>query len=339
MSELVSKITLEEWVLACRGGDRRAASRLITSLESGDAAVAQAASEAVAILPPPRHTIGITGPPGEGKLTLEEYQTGLLCQRGESVAVLAVDPSSPFTGGALLGDRIRMASHRNDSGVFVRSMGSRGAAGGLALAAADSLRVLAAAGYGTALVETVGAGQSEIDIGHLADTVCVVQVPGLGDDVQLMKMGQLEIADVFVVNKADKPGAEDLKIQIEQTLQCVDGLRCRSLRQIDAAQRARYGGSDWTPPVLLVSALSGKNGEGVLDAWSAHLAFVRNPALAGLVQEARIRQELLWRAGARFQRELGERLKNGDLANYVADIAAGKLNPLDAVRQALKTGR
>src|SRR6185369_12937329 len=168
-----------ELARAVLNGDRRAASRLITMLESEDPAQAAAASHAAGRLPLPRQTIGLTGPPGAGKSTLLDYFVSLFRARNDRVAVLAVDPSSPFTGGALLGDRIRMASQRNDSGVFIRSMGSRGASGGMAAAASGALRVLGAAGYSTVFLETVGAGQAETEVVNLADTVCVVQVPGL----------------------------------------------------------------------------------------------------------------------------------------------------------------
>jgi LAO/AO transport system kinase len=160
-----------ELTQACQNGDRRAASRLISMLESSDQVVARAASDVVSRLPLPQHTIGITGPPGAGKSTLVSYVVELYRKQNEKVGVLAVDPSSPFTGGALLGDRIRMSNHRQDSGVFIRSMGSRGASGGLAAAASDSLRVLAAAGYQTIFLETIGAGQAETEVVNLADTV------------------------------------------------------------------------------------------------------------------------------------------------------------------------
>jgi LAO/AO transport system kinase len=334
-SATVSLADIENWANACRNGDRRAASRLITALESGNAQTADAAGTAVADFALPRHTIGITGPPGAGKSTLVDYLTGLFRARGERVAVLAIDPSSPFTGGALLGDRIRMSSHRNDGGVFIRSMGSRGATGGLALAAAGALRALAAAGYPVALIETVGSGQSEIDVGHLADTVCVVQVPGLGDDVQLMKMGQLEIADVFVVNKADRPGAEDLKLQLQEAIHALPGSCCRSLRQLDRNARAQYAGPDWTPPVLAVSALSHTGGAEVLAAFDAHRAFTQSPELARLIALHRVRREVLWRAGLRFQSTLLERLEGGDLSASVEAVVNGTLSLQDAAAQAL----
>ena len=165
------------------------------------------------------YTVGITGPPGAGKSTLTNRLIGLLRQRGSDVAVLAVDPSSPYTGGALLGDRVRMVDHAEDPGVFVRSMATRGHLGGLALAVPEVVRVLDAAGFGEILVETVGVGQSEVEVAGSADTTVVVLTPGAGDGVQANKAGLLEVADVFVINKADHPQTAEL----ERDLRLHDG--------------------------------------------------------------------------------------------------------------------
>jgi LAO/AO transport system kinase len=324
---------------ACQSGDRRAASRLISLLESSDTALAAAASDAVSRMSLPRQTIGLTGPPGAGKSTLVDYLAGLYRARGGKVAVLAVDPSSPFTGGALLGDRIRMSSLRNDPGVFIRSMGSRGAAGGLASAASDALRVLGSAGYSTVLLETVGAGQAETEVVNLADTVCVIQVPGLGDDVQLMKMGLLEIADVFVVNKGDKPEAQELKLQIELALQTHPGEHCRALRQLGNAFKASFSGTKWDPPVVVVSALHRTQGDQLLDACDKHLAFLRQPALDQALKRSRLQHEIVWRAGARVQDSLNQQLSaGGALAHVLEACVIGKLSLDQAVAQVLKGG-
>jgi LAO/AO transport system kinase len=307
----VSASTPAELAAACRGGDRRAASRLITLLESCDPAIVTEASRAVSGFELPRHTIGLTGPPGAGKSTLLDYAVNLFRARNERVAVLAIDPSSPFTGGALLGDRIRMASLRNDTGVFIRSMGSHGASGGMAIAASDALRVLGAAGYGVVFLETVGAGQAETEVVNLADTVWVVQVPGLGDDVQLMKMGILEIADVFIVNKADKPEAEHLKLQIEAALQTSLEPSCRALRQLGKAFAKTYSGPRWTPPVLLVSALKHTGGEKLIEETVRHREFLREPALAAPMKRYRMAHEIAWRAGVQFQARLLDQFAPG----------------------------
>jgi len=168
------------------------------------------------------HIIGIAGPPGVGKSTIVDGLIRLYRNDGVRVGVIAVDPTSPFTGGAILGDRIRMVDHSGDPGVFVRSMGSRGSLGGLALATADAITVLDGAGFDVVFVETVGAGQAEVDIVRTSHTTVVVDVPGLGDDVQVLKAGLMEIGDVFAVNKADLPDADRLVVQIESLLSLVD---------------------------------------------------------------------------------------------------------------------
>src|ERR1044071_5722057 len=197
-----------ELVTAVRAGDRRALARLLTAVENQREGV----DEALKALYP--HTgrawvIGLTGAPGTGKSSLVTELAKAYRAQGETVAVLAVDPTSPFTGGAILGDRIRMRELSGDKGVFIRSMATRGSLGGLARATRDAIRVLDAAGFDRILVETVGAGQSEVDIVRAAYTTVVIEAPGLGDDVQAIKAGILEIADVLVVNKADRPGVDN----------------------------------------------------------------------------------------------------------------------------------
>jgi LAO/AO transport system kinase len=320
-----------ELAAACRQGDRRAASRLISALESQDPAQAQAASEAVSQLPLPPHTIGLTGPPGAGKSSLLDYCAGLFRAQNLRVAVLAVDPSSPFTGGALLGDRIRMGSHRNDPGVFIRSMGSRGASGGLAAAASDALRVLGGAGFDRVFLETVGAGQAETEVVNLADTVCVVQVPGLGDEVQLMKMGILELADVFVVNKADKPDAESLKIQIEIAVHESPDQTNRVLRQLGRAFARAYTGTPWAPPVVLLSARDRKNGPALIEACERHLAFLKQPEIAGPLKRNRLAREIVWRSSRRFQDLLAKHLEPGGKWSGLLDGCASGSISLDTV--------
>lgn len=201
-------------------GDRRTIAQAISSLENNDER-AHEVRRAVAGRVGRAHVIGVTGPPGAGKSTLVSALILGLRQRGRTVAVVAVDPSSPFTGGAVLGDRIRMGDRQDDEGVFIRSLASRGHLGGLAAAAGDVIDVFDAAGYDVVLVETVGAGQSEVEITRYADTRVVACPPGLGDDVQAIKAGVLEIADVFVVTKADLPGAR----RTESDLQAMIGLR------------------------------------------------------------------------------------------------------------------
>jgi len=195
------------WLQRIRAGERRAIARAITAVEN-DPARAQSARDALAPHRGRAHVVGITGPAGAGKSTLVNALLGEFLARGHTVAVVAVDPSSPFTGGAVLGDRIRMAEHQADERVFIRSLAARGHAGGLSRATAPVIDVLDAAGFDLILVETVGAGQSDVAIASLACTRIVVYPPGLGDEVQALKAGMLEIADILVVNKADLPGAD-----------------------------------------------------------------------------------------------------------------------------------
>lgn len=198
---------------AVRSGDRRALSRAITQVE-------QVGS--IADLDPPDAVIGITGPPGAGKSTLISKLLEIIRSRGETVAVLAVDPSSPITGGAILGDRIRMQSHIDDEGVYVRSMATRGHLGGLAVATRDAVALLGTAGFDRVIVETVGVGQSEVDIMRVADIVVVVVGPSWGDQVQADKAGIVEVADLLVVNKGDRPGVNEVEKALRETAETRD---------------------------------------------------------------------------------------------------------------------
>ena len=203
--------------------------------------------------------IGLTGNPGAGKSTVVDVLIARLRAAGQRVAVLAVDPSSPFSGGAILGDRIRMSRHALDDGVFVRSLATRGALGGLSRATFDSVRVLDAAGFDVVLVETVGVGQDEVDVARLADTTVVVLVPGLGDDVQALKAGLLEVADIFLINKADRPGV----LEVE-----------RSLHQMLALSSATDG---WQPPILKSIALREEGIADLVAALRSHRQFLGGP--------------------------------------------------------------
>lgn len=208
----------------CLEGDTRAVARLISLLEDGDRE-AFGALAALASRAGTAQIIGITGPPGSGKSTLVDKLIGVFRARGKRVAVIAVDPSSPFSGGAILGDRLRMQGHATDPGVFIRSLASRGRLGGLSKATAFAVRALEAAGYDIVMIETVGVGQSEIDIVKVADSVVLVSVPGLGDDIQVIKAGIMEIGDIFVVNKSDRDGADRVVREIRAMLETQAMLR------------------------------------------------------------------------------------------------------------------
>ena len=206
-----------------RGGSRRALSRLLTAIESR----MPAAEEALRLLYPAAggaHVVGVTGPPGGGKSTLVAALMAVAREAGRPVAVLAIDPSSPITGGAILGDRIRMQQYAGDRDVFIRSMASRGHLGGLAGTTAESAAVLDACGFGLVFIETVGTGQSEVEVASIADSTVVVQAQEMGDEIQAMKAGLLEVAEVVVVNKADRPGAERAAMQLRATLTLGDEL-------------------------------------------------------------------------------------------------------------------
>jgi GTPase len=213
---------MNHWIRKIREGDTRALARAATAVENRDP---QALAALAGLAPAGGHAriVGITGPPGAGKSTLVDALARALRQRGKTVAILAVDPSSRLTGGAILGDRIRMQDHHADPGIFIRSMATRGTSGGLARATADVARLMDAAGKDYVIIETVGVGQDEIEIAGVAQVTVVVLVPGMGDDVQAIKAGILEIADVFAVNKADQPGAERVERELQAMLGLADG--------------------------------------------------------------------------------------------------------------------
>jgi LAO/AO transport system kinase len=254
-------------------GDQRALARLISVVEHGGDG-ARFVMEQVYAYAGRAWTVGITGPPGAGKSTLAAALAAEWRRRNRRVAIVAVDPSSPFTGGALLGDRIRMQALGGDAGVFMRSMASRGHPGGLARATGDVVRVLDAAGFDIVIVETVGAGQAEVEIAREAHTTVVVEVPGLGDDVQAIKAGILEIADVFVVNKADRPDAEKMRAHLHHMLHL--------------AERA----PDWNVPILLAVATRAEQVPALADAAEAHRAFLVASGTLADIERQRAERDL-----------------------------------------------
>ena len=249
-------------------GDRAAVARLISLVERGGA-TARAVGRLVHPLGGNAYTVGVTGPPGAGKSTLSDRLIRELRSLGREVGVLAVDPSSPFTGGAFLADRVRMQDHATDAGVFIRSMATRGHLGGLALATPEAVRVLDAAGFPVVLVETVGVGQMEVEIAGHADTTLVVLTPGAGDAMQANKAGLLEVADIFVINKADRPGVGELE------------------RDLGAMLDMDMRMGDWRPPIVRTIATSG---EGVAELWEAIAKHRSHLEESGRLEERRARR-------------------------------------------------
>ena len=299
---------LAERLRDAQAGDRRALARLLTDLEDG----ALPPSELGALIAAGRdaHLVGITGPPGSGKSTLVNALVAGWRSRGRRVGVIAVDPSSPMTGGAIMGDRIRMMDHAGDDGVFVRSMASRGALGGLAATTWLTAAALDAAGYDPVVIETVGAGQSEVEIATLAETTVVVEVPEMGDEVQAIKAGLLEIADVIVVNKGDRPGADRAARQLRAMLSTAGGRVSRP-----------------APPVLVSIAIAGDGVEPLREAIEAHRAG-RTP------EQVRTRAgELLRRAVAARAYERAAR--SADWAAAVTAVAERREDPFSAADRLL----
>jgi LAO/AO transport system kinase len=260
------------------------------------------------------YLVGVTGPPGAGKSTLVDRLATEVRAHGLTVGVIAVDPTSPFTGGAILGDRLRMADHFGDPGVFIRSMATRGHLGGLARATSDVALMMDAAGRDIVIIETVGVGQDEVDIVRAADVSVLALVPGTGDDVQAIKAGVMEIADIFVVNKADRDGAN----------RAVESIKANLSLQT-------FGPGDWHPPVLKTVASSG---EGVAAVWEAICAFRAHPSQqSGTRRRARHESRLRDLVASAFARHLDRALPEGEFARMVQGISDRTLDPYTAARR------
>ena len=310
---------IDELVERLRSGDGRAVARLISVVEDGTREELREVAEALNPLSGRAVVIGLTGSPGVGKSTLANALVAAYRQAGRTVGVLAVDPSSPFTGGALLGDRVRMQHHALDEGVYIRSMATRGQLGGLARATPQAVRVLDGAGCEVVLVETVGVGQAEVEVAGLADTTLVVLAPGFGDSVQVAKAGILEAADIFVVNKADKEGGDTV---------------ARDLRQMLHLGEAR----PWSVPVVKTVAARGDGVDELVERIAEHGAHL---AAGGLAERRRRRsaREIEEIALADLRAELGE-LGCGETLEKLAElVATGELGPYAAADQLLERVR
>ena len=307
----------EQLASSLRSGDRRAIARLISLVEDEDPAIKDVV-RALGPLAGNAYVIGITGSPGVGKSTLAAALVSAIRKDDRNVSVLAVDPTSPFTGGALLGDRLRMQEHATDPGVFIRSMATRGHLGGLAWAVPHALRVLDAAGADVIVLETVGVGQAEVDVVHAADTTLVVLAPGMGDSVQANKAGILEIGDIFVVNKADKEGARETVRDIEQML------------HLGVA-------TDWSPPVIQTVA---DQGTGIDDLWSAierHRKHLESSNELRARRERRVAREISEIALATLRQSIGEPGGGAELDELARQVLDGTLDPYAAAAKLVKS--
>jgi LAO/AO transport system kinase len=290
------------------GGDPRAVARAISMVEDGDEGLAELSA---ALFPHggTAWTVGLTGAPGVGKSTLAGEIVRAARERGRTVAVLAIDPTSPFSGGALLGDRLRMQAHATDPGVFIRSMATRGHLGGMALAAPEAVRILDASGRDLVIVETVGVGQAEVDVAAATDTTLVVVSPGWGDQVQVAKAGILEIADVFVVNKGDREGAEGAARDLLQMIRMGPEL-------------------DWPPPVVTTTAVAGEGIDELWDAVAAHRAHLEERDALAAGRRERLLREVEGLAAEQLRGRIRGALEAD--AELGAELGARRIDPYRA---------
>lgn len=304
---------------AARDGDRASLARLLSLVERG-ADEAREVSRLTYPLSGNGYTVGLTGAPGAGKSTLTSATIGHLRSLGEEVAVLAIDPSSPFTGGAILGDRVRMQDHATDPGVFIRSMATRGHLGGLSLTTPEAVRVLDAVGRRWILVETVGVGQVEVEIAGKADTTVVVLNPGWGDSVQANKAGLMEIADVFVINKADRKGVEETRRDIEQMLELSD-----------------LAHDAWRPPIIAAVATERRGVDELWDTVVAHREFITASGELRRRREFRLREELREIVARRLEQRARE-ITTGERWDELQDgVLARTIDPWSAADEMLGT--
>jgi LAO/AO transport system kinase len=310
----------QELVDALRGGDRRALARALSMVEQGG----HGAREIGRLAYPHgghTYTVGITGAPGAGKSTLTSTLITTLRERAEEVAVLAIDPSSPFTGGAILGDRVRMQDHALDPGVFIRSMATRGHLGGLALATPQAIRVLDAAGAPWVLLETVGVGQVEVEVAGAADTTVVVVNPGWGDAVQANKAGLMEIADVFVINKADRAGVDETRRDLETMLDMTD-----------------LGEAAWRPPIVATVAAKVEGIAELWDAVEAHRSHLTSSSGLTRRREDRLRDELRTIIARSMEQRAYELTTSAGFDELLGEVLHRRVDPYAAADRVIDAG-
>jgi LAO/AO transport system kinase len=320
-------------------GDRRALARVISLVEDGGAS-AEAALAGLFPHTGRAHVVGVTGAPGTGKSTLVNQLAKALRAEGRRVGVVAVDPTSPFTGGAILGDRIRMHDLAGDPGVFIRSMATRGSLGGLARATADVVKVLDAAGFDLILIETVGAGQAEVDIASAAHTVLVVAAPGMGDEVQAIKAGILEIADILVVNKADLPHADSAVRALRAMLDLAGPDRDYHTLlhhglpvEVVADERPEQG---WQVLIFETVAISGEGVAGVVEAIGRHLVYLEESGELARRERARVAAEMEALLREALMRRLLERVDADKVADLLERVLARQIDPHTAARSLIE---
>jgi LAO/AO transport system kinase len=301
--------SVSTWVELIRSGNLRALSRAITAVENRTAE-SHELLKALFVYSGRARVVGLTGSPGAGKSTLVDALAGQYRKRQQTVGIIAIDPTSPFTGGAILGDRIRMSSHTGDHGTFIRSMATRGSLGGLSSTTADVATVLDASGRDLVLIETVGVGQDEVDIVRLADVTIVILVPGMGDDVQSIKAGIMEIADIFVINKADREGADRVE------------------REIKALQSMAMRHDDWVPPVIKTVASSGAGVPELTAAIDEYETYLATSELGHQRRVANWRNRLREMLRDEVLRRVVQRAFSEDaVAQYAAQVAGHERDP------------
>jgi LAO/AO transport system kinase len=301
-----------ELVERARHGDPRAVARLISLVEDASPAL----REVMALLAPHAgraEVVGVTGAPGVGKSTTTTALVSAFRADGRRVGVLAVDPSSPFSGGALLGDRVRMQEHATDQGVYIRSMATRGHLGGLAWATPQALRVLDAAGFDLVMIETVGVGQSEVEVAALADTTLVLLAPGMGDGIQAAKAGILEVGDIFVVNKADRDGADEVVRDLRGTIRL-----------------AERGPGEWRQPIVKTVAVKGEGLGEVVAAVAKHRTWMAHSGELGRRRRTRVRDEIEAIAVTALRRRFGDLHGDARLDTLAEKVLSGEFDPYAA---------